>query len=1142
MGRSSSKPLQKPNNPLQEIQYKESLRERTRQQQEKEKKQIAILQKKQAKKLGKTKRKRSASNEQTQEQQAASSATIRQRGSADTTEIQTNFNYHTMRYDFRREDLNRQLETKIQKLLNEDLCEFILNQMALSIQFFKNYESELSAIADEKLNKEKQLNQNLEEHSILLTNPLDMAIAKWVKYKPCHGPDKNNVQLLQPQTIYVVFENIDIARPNDANYDSISPLCKVDLELDFRESTPCKEDYVQMLSNIKWKGYVRLKLREDPKQAKTLTGDFEDIYSEGSSGYGTTSPYSSKTVLNTYDNDKEEDYDYAFISHLNTQHPLRELKMSNAREQHRIDAKVLPESCISSLGNFVQPLQEEEFTDDEEDSDSEYENGDGCEIVEDYRDYDTLQAIKLYRIELEKRRKLLAQNYLNSREFMKYFGELVRKKLAEKLNISELELNESTYRGTSIYTNKYELIPAIYAAQNVSDWPKCAFEFRLRDRPISTNPQTGQQIQWPTRAMIKRIETFGFHVIPMGYAPKKKRNPFRDIEWRIVFPKAERYLEQHLSNAQVKVYMISKALIKSFVEPIEKNKSLMFALDHLRMHLFWECERDYTAWPEEFLGEVLLRFLNSFKQRVKEKQLSDYFIRERNLFESIPEYSLNSLYTILADITTNPVMHLMIAFRNLEFTDDFIPKLNFKKLYENLVENDMVKLKMLAKNARSLIDLAQEEEDNSCLMPDEGAKGLLGLKQHHVRTNGKLRRKTHLLRHNIEMKKQEMQAKRRSVESIDVEFFFKRNIKSANTRQLNQGVENLRRTNILEIILDHLLEMAAKAIQFQSVVMAKISYLSQARRLCKCYHNYGCDIGAKEYLASIHNLDEELQIIYDKEDFSIGPPSLPRRISMEPVLPEVPQTMETNSFNVYEEMIPQDKLATATPEPKKCLKFHMEGMLERSEPTSPERSPEPRKSIKFRNVVVEVQPGDINPLHAMPVGEAEIKTCLKTSHKATSLPENIGPVKSPEPRKSIKFRDKVITVHQGDLNPIQKPQGYSPVSILRSKNESKEIENNNSENEDDRDDIEDLNEEEEKLTSTDKQSLIPSYLRSKLKSSSDFIKSSPIGNTEIFQNISQNTNHFLNNMSAEEKKAHIREMLKRKTLQLKGVFNQSSDT
>lgn len=353
-------------------------------------------------------------------------------------------------------------------------------------------------------------------------------------------------------------------------------------------------------------------------------------------------------------------------------------------------------------------------------------------------------------------------------------------------------------------------------------------------------------------------------------------------------------------------------------------------------------------------------------------------------------------------------------------------------------------------------------------------------------------------------------------------------------------MENLRRTNVLEIVLDHLLEMASKAIQFHSVVIAK-TYLSQARRLCKCYHNYGCDIGAKEYLASIHNLDEELQIIYDKEDFSIGPPSLPRRISMEPVLPEVPPSVETNSFNLYEEMVPQD-----CTDVKKNLKFqYMEEVLEKSEPTSPIRSPEPRKSIKFRNIVTEVQPGDISPIHSLTAQDIEIKTCLKTSSKMITSPLNSPKIS--EPRKSIKFRDKVITVHQGDINPIQKPQGYSPVSILRSKTENKPIEDNNSETDEDDIDLEEEYDKDDKescnaTTSNDKQSLIPSYLKSKLKSSTDFIKSSPIGNSELFQNITQNTNQFLNNMTAEEKKAQIREMLKRKTLQLKGVFNQSSDT
>ncbi|XP_073832350.1 uncharacterized protein [Musca autumnalis] len=1123
MGRSSSKFLPKPNNPLQELQYKESQRERSRKQQEKQRKQIARLQKKQAKRqrkaLKKNKRNSSSAGGSSgrkrlsrEDSESFAQPKIRLRGS-DELSPATGATDVRVRYNFRRDEFNRQLEAKIQKELNENLCGFILNQCVLTMQFFKNYESELSNITEDLLSKEKELNQNLEEHSILLTNPLDVAVAKWIKHKPVHGPDKNNSQLLQTETIYMVFENIDIARPNDANYDSISPLCKVDMEMDFRETTPCKDDYAKMLSDIKWKGYVRLRLREDAK--KSISHD-DDIYSEGSSGYGTTSPYGSKTVLNVLgsssNRDPENDYDYAFITHLNTQHPLKELKITNGRDRQKVDEKVLPDSCISPLGNFVPALHEDEFSDDEEESESDDEDE-----REDYRDYDTLQAIKQYRIELEKRRRLLAQNYLNSREFMRYFGELVRKKLAQQLQITDNELDMATFRGSSIYTNRYELIPAIHVAQNVNEWPKCAFEFRLRDRPFSTNPQTGQQIQWPTRAMIKRIETFGFHVIPLGFAPKKKRNPFRDIEWRIVFPKAERYLEQHLTNTQIKVFMITKALLRSFVEPLEKNKSLMFALDHLRSHLFWECEKDYNAWPEEFLGEVLLRFLDTFKKRVREKHLSDYFIRERNLFESIPEYSLNTLYTILADITANPLMHLMISFRNLEFLDGYFPKLNFKKLFENLVENDMLKLKLLAKNARSLMDLAQAEaEEDKCLMADEGAKGLLGMKQHHVRTNGKLRRKTQLLRHNMELKKQEMVAKRRSVESIDVEFFFKRDMNNPHQRQLNQGVENLRRTNILEIVLDHLIAMSSKALEFQSVAVTK-TYLSQARRLCKFYHNYGCDIGAKEYLNKIQSLDEELQILSDKEDFPLTttPPILPVRISID---------------------------ATPTPQIVRVPSNDFKGKMEETNKSQSEMQP----YNLYEEMVVRVEENETNRQH-----------CIKLHFDNESIAEEEPTItlRPPEtPRKSIKFHNVVIKVHDGDINPIQKPECYSPVSILRSK--AVRSESHEDEGEDCRENnaggFSHATEDEEELdspnvdvsssasASTSKEST--KFFPSIMKSSSNFIKSSPLGNTELFQNLSQNTDKFIQHLSNEEKKAQIRDMLKRKTLQLKGVFNQSSES
>ncbi|XP_018792294.1 PREDICTED: uncharacterized protein LOC108970991 [Bactrocera latifrons] len=1138
MGRSSSKLLETPNNPLQELQFEERKREQRKRKQEKQLKKIAKLQKKQAKK---TKRK----SKQSKDVEKQTSITTKH---ASGTKRTNSLNSQSTSYEINKEEFNRQIEQQIQNHLDSDLCTFIMNQVSLTLQFFGNYENELANISEELLAKENDLNQNLEEHSILLSTPLDAAVSKWMQYKPIHGPEKYTPQPLQPLAMYVIFENIDIARPNDANYDSISPLCKVDLDTDFYNTTPCKEDYVEMLRETKWKGYVRLKLREEPKTQRIGATDI-DVYTDGSSGYSSTSVYSLKAPSNH----AESDYDYTYIAHLNTHHPLSELKMQNQRGNYKLDAKVLPDSCVSNLRQFAEPLNDEDTEDDDDDEDETEPESDDEDSADEgyngvqrrsnektrYRDVETLEAIRLYKLEQERRQVLMQQCYLNSKEFMRYFGELVRQQLADRLQIFPEELNEGTYRGSSIYTKYFELIPAIYVAHNAQHWPDCAFQFRIRERPISTNPLTGQQFQWPTRSMIRRIETFGFHVIPIGYAPKRQRNPFRELEWRIVFPKAERYLEQHLTNTQVKVFMMTKALVKTFVEPQEKHKALSFIMEHLRMHLFWECERNYTGWPEEYLGEVLLRFISTFMQRLREKCLKDFFIEERNLFESIPEYSLVMLFSILADIVANPLMHLMVALKNLDFEEDFFPKLNFKKIFENLSENNMLKLKIQAKNSRSLVGL-DGGEDEPVLLQDEGAKGLVGMKQHREKTNGKLRRKTHVMRHNIEMmKKQEYERRRLSEESIDIEFFFRRNIKNPKLKHLNQGVENLRRTNVLEIIIDHLIAMAEKAIEFRVCYLAK-TFLAQARRLCKFYHNYGCDMGAREYLNTIGSLEEEIAGLQTNEDFKNLPPTLPIRTSVE----------TSNKTKLTKEVFE-----------------HLENV---------------RRTVR---VDIEVTHSERENSPAVN-RKSNVKSLEESAEQALSyndleLVDNITP--NLGRRKSIKFTEHVVEVHEGDTNPIQKPEEQSLVGILRFNPEVTEICDAPAIEKDKRDVFyesyesidnyslsDDVGENSriDAIVSTEEirksqaqeeredeaEQITDSQQYSAVKTPSDerilggfnkrigVLRKLTRGNSQVIKDITSSTEKLFVSLASEETRSQLKEVIRRKTFQLKGAFNQCSES
>ncbi|XP_067639491.1 LOW QUALITY PROTEIN: uncharacterized protein [Eurosta solidaginis] len=1119
MGRSSLKFLETPNNALQELQLEKRKREQRERKQEKQQRKIAKLQKKQAKK---TKAQRTKMSQNTEKQTSINFNRISGGGAA--VQRTSCLNSQSTSYEINREEFNRQIEQQTQNHSDFDLCTFVMNQVSLAVQFFGNYENELTLISEELLAKENELNQNLEEHSVLISTPLNAAISKWIQFKPIHGPNKHNPQPFQPLTIYVIFENIDIARPNDANYDSISPLCKVDLDTEFYKTTPTKEEHIEMLRETKWKGYVRLKLREEPKLQRT-TASANEVYTDGSSGYSTASCHSFKQgsrITNNYNTDTE--YEYAYITLLNGTHrPLSELKLQSIRCPHSmLDVKVLPDRCISTLAQYVEPTiaedtDGEDTSEDDNDEESFSDNMDSDDSTEEfykrakprYRDYETvLQAIRAHKQELERQKILLQQRFLNSKEFMHYFGELVRLQLADRLQLTYEELAEATYSGASVHTKYCEFIPAILEPHNAQHWPECAFQFRIRERPISTNPLTGQQFQWPTRSMIRRIESFGYHVIPIGYVPKGQRNPFRELEWRIVFPKAERYLEQRLTSTQVKVFMMTKALVKTFVEPQEKqHKSLMFTMDHLRMHLFWECERNFTGWPEEYLGEIQLRFISSFMQHLREKCLKDFFIEERNLFECVPEYSLVMLFSIFADdIAANPLMHLMVALRNIDPEEDFFPKLNYKKLYENLSENNLLRLKLRAKNSHNLIGLG-EVQDETMLTQDEGAAGLVGMNQHRERIKGRLRRKTHVMRHTIEMKrKQEMERRHLSEESTDVEFFFRHNLKNSPLGQINQGVENLQRTNVLELFIDYLIVMAEKALEFRALHLTK-TFLAQARRLSKFYNNYGCDMGAKEYFSTIESIEEELDAVQINGDATNYPPTLPIRTSIECVKTK-----------------PAKELIEHSESGRRLVKVDVEAICSEKANTKPmiRRKIESKALTQSLNnllLFTRTQKSINSSDHDAIRSSNRLRSYnLTFSAEVTDISEAVDDtqicqtsLESCEDDKSVKeyhFDDNVIAI---------------PVEDDDEDDETYADDGNN-----------EVCQGANIATSGERKHI--STARSGLLFNLKFSKS------QMLKDFKSSTEKLLTTVSSEERRLQIMDMVKRKTVQVKGALNQCSET
>jgi hypothetical protein len=485
-------------------------------------------------------------------------------------------------------------------------------------------------------------------------------------------------------------------------------------------------------------GFLRHKCRDSVKYGRNNSEEkkMTDYYTPSTISTNSTSPASSE-------------YDYTYITALHTHQPLSMLRKS-ALLANPLSTVMLPDTCISNVSRFmINNRKQEQFysagystdEDHQDDEDSEYYGGQ----KESYYYED--------------------KQYLNSKEFLSYFIDVFQQNLAADLGISPEMLQNATWKGSAVYCAPWEIIPAISCA-----WPREANEWIYRQREVREDPLTKQKVQWPSLDMINKITNFGCHVIPQGYAPKLGTNPQRELEWKIVFPEAERYLESRLTSAQAKVYMMTKALLKSFVEPNVERGANMFTTEHIRAHLFWQCEYNYIAWPEEHLGETLIRFLSSLLHCIKIHRLPDYFMPKRNLLENIPEKLLVDLHRRIYRIVESPVPFVMIAIRNLRYQRDFYPKLKYKRLYSRLVIEDPSKIinPTVEIDIDSLVHAPSDDEDKEAPL---GTIAYFDRKERRSR-----RRRTRCVRFALDenyvatytrRKEVEKEMRRVSVESID---------------------------------------------------------------------------------------------------------------------------------------------------------------------------------------------------------------------------------------------------------------------------------------------------------------------------------------------------------------------------------------
>lgn len=276
--------------------------------------------------------------------------------------------------------------------------------------------------------------------------------------------------------------------------------------------------------------------------------------------------------------------------------------------------------------------------------------------------------------------------YLSSIGFMRNFVDNFIVNLGSGLGLSEDVIANAMTQGASVYCDTVrngakvgcEIYPALIAA-----WPNKADPWIIRERKVIQNPRTNCSYQWPDKYMVRKAVGFGCLLVPIGFRPKRGLNGEQPLQWKIVFPAAERYLESCLAHSHIRTYLFTLALQKTFME----NETSKIGIDasHIKNHLFWQCEDNYARWPEDRLGETLRLFLKSLYTHFGKARFPNYFVDGCNEFKSIPNPLLLKLQCRLKKIREAPVMHILHAISKLKYPKkDFYPTFNCHQLYDIL--------------------------------------------------------------------------------------------------------------------------------------------------------------------------------------------------------------------------------------------------------------------------------------------------------------------------------------------------------------------------------------------------------------------------------------------------------------------------
>ena len=220
----------------------------------------------------------------------------------------------------------------------------------------------------------------------------------------------------------------------------------------------------------------------------------------------------------------------------------------------------------------------------------------------------------------------------------------------------EHDQQEHNLHGILQVDNPNEQDSETYAIKNVPalfcpDWPEQAMAWTSRKRPSG----------WPSRTLVQEVIIKGCHVIPASMSKKTDADPTsieEDCEWVLCFDVAEKHLFRSLGIQDKQVAFLFRSLV---CDRHSLHRGLI-TMDHINAVLLWAFQDAKATNADGQVLGLLDRFLqvsSKFMEFLSSGRCRHFFIPEKNLFASIPEYELENIRDMVDGLLVQPWTFLL---------------------------------------------------------------------------------------------------------------------------------------------------------------------------------------------------------------------------------------------------------------------------------------------------------------------------------------------------------------------------------------------------------------------------------------------------------------------------------------------------